>query len=262
MARIPVHDLIALFQRMYNEHWRYVWGGAESGCVDCSGAFVWAFHQFGKSIAHGSNSIARIYCEALQPISAAAPGMAAFKLHRPSQDGYNLPDKYRDSPDQNDYYHIGLVDETGKYVLNAQSTSAGFTRTKISKWGAVGFLKAVAYTKEDQPMQTMMVNCPDGETVRLREKPSTNAATICKVPSGDIVQGADYDLEWSRVDYDGRSGFMMNKYLMHVPAQPVTTPTDLAPVTLPVTGGTITLTLPRNAAEWLRDALVSALGVG
>jgi hypothetical protein len=55
---------------------------------------------------------------------------------------------------------------------------------------------------------------------------------------------------------------MMNKYLIPVPAQPVTTPTDLAPVTLPTTGDTITLTLPRNAAEWLRDALVSALGVG
>ena len=262
MALIPCADLIALFQRMYREHWRYEWGAAETGCVDCSGAFVWAFHQFGKSIAHGSNSIARNYCESLQPISAAAPGMAAFKLHRPGQDGYNLPDKYRGSPDKNDYYHIGLVDETGKYVLNAQSTSAGFTRTKINKWGAVGYLKAVAYTKEDQPMQTMMVNCPEGETVRLREKPSTNAATLAKVPSGAIVQGADYDLEWSRVDYEGRSGYMMNKYLPPVPAQPVTTPTDLTPVTLPTMGDTITLTLPRNAAEWFRDALVSALGVG
>lgn len=262
MALIPCADLIALFQRMYREHWRYEWGATEPGCVDCSGAFVWAFRQFGKSIAHGSNSIARNYCEALQPISAAAPGMAVFKFHRPGQDGYNLPDKYLNSPDRNDYYHIGLVDETGKYVLNAQSTSAGFTRTKISKWGAVGFLKAVAYTKEDQPMQTMIVNCPEGETVRLREKPSTNAATLYKVPSGAIVQGADYDLEWSRVDYDGHSGFMMNKYLTPVPAQTVTTPTDLAPVTLPATGDTITLTLPRNAAEWLRDALVSALGVG
>lgn len=262
MALIPCADIIVLFQRMYREHWRYEWGAAETGCVDCSGAFVWAYRQFGKSIAHGSNSIARNYCEALQPISAAVPGMAAFKLHRPGQDGYNLPDKYRDSPDQNDYYHIGLVDASCEYVLNAQSVKAGFTRTKLSKWGAVGYLKAVAYTKEDQPMQTMMVNCPDGETVRLREKPSTNAATLSKVPSGAIVQGADYDLEWSRVDYDGRNGYMMNKYLIPVPAHTVTTPTDLAPVTLPATGDTITLTLPRNAAEWLRDALVSALGVG
>jgi hypothetical protein len=262
MALIQCANLISMFQRMYREHWRYEWGAAETGCVDCSGAFVWAFRQFGKSIAHGSNSIARNYCEALQPISAAVPGMAAFKLHRPDQDGYNLPDKYLDSPDRNDYYHIGLVDASGEYVLNAQSVKAGFTRTKLSKWGAVGCLKAVTYTKEDQPMQTMMVNCPEGETVRLRAKPSTNDTIIAKVPSGAIVQGADYDLEWSRVDYNGRSGFMMNKYLIPVSAQPVTTPTDLVPVTLPTTGDTITLTLPRNAAEWLRDALVSALGVG
>ena len=40
------------------------------------------------------------------------------------------------------------MDETGQYVLNAQSEQAGFTRTAISKWAKVGYLSAVDYNGE------------------------------------------------------------------------------------------------------------------
>lgn len=147
---IPVLELIAIFVQMYKEHWSYIWGAARKGCVDCSGAFVWAYKQFGKSIAHGSNTIARSYVKKILPISEAKPGMAAFKIRKPGDRYYDLPAKFKKgggsyNGDLNDYYHIGLVDETGKYVLNAQSESAGFTRTAIKKWGAVGYLSAVEY---------------------------------------------------------------------------------------------------------------------
>lgn len=42
---IPAAELIALFNRMYTEHWAYKWGAAQTGCVDCAGAFVWAYRQ-------------------------------------------------------------------------------------------------------------------------------------------------------------------------------------------------------------------------
>ena len=66
---------------MYEEHWLYEPGAARYGCVDCSGAFSYAFQISGSRIAHGSNSIARNYIVGkLLPISKAEPGMAAFKL--------------------------------------------------------------------------------------------------------------------------------------------------------------------------------------
>ena len=55
---IPVHKLIALFQRMYREHWAYKWGSASQGCVDCAGAFVWAYRpDAGRSHAR------ELYCK-------------------------------------------------------------------------------------------------------------------------------------------------------------------------------------------------------
>lgn len=281
MEKIKAADLIDVFVRMYKEHWSYILGFAREGCVDCSGAFVWAFRLFHKTIAHGSNAIARKHCGELLPISEAAPGMAAFKYRPPGHSSWALPSKYKSDTDQNDYYHIGLVDSTGKYVLNAQSASAGFTRTRISAWGKVAYLNAVEYNsqdrKENQSMQTMVVNCPDGETVRLRAKPSKNSDTLAKVPSGAVVQGQDYDLEWSRVDWNGKSGYMMDQYLTPIaptsesfPTPPVATATDLPMPSVPpvtpnptsVTYNDVLISLPLDVAAKLLEALTKVMGVG
>lgn len=216
---IKVTDLIADFRRMYGEHWRYVWGAAEDGCVDCSGAFVNAYRQHGKTIAHGSNTIARSYVKGLLPVTAAEPGMAAFKIREPGHPKYALPAKFRKgganyNGDLNDYYHIGLVDDTGKYVLNAQGTNAGFTRTKISLWGVVGYLKAVDYgtetKKEERPMQKMVVNAKD---VAVRKGDSTEAMVITRLPKGTVVDAFDDFGGWREIMYQGTDGWMMSKFL-------------------------------------------------
>ena len=50
MSKIPVNELISCFERMRDEHWDYCLNSAREGCVDCSGAFVWAYKQFGNSV--------------------------------------------------------------------------------------------------------------------------------------------------------------------------------------------------------------------
>ena len=78
--KIKASDLIAMFEKMEREHWAYEWGAAREGCVDCSGAFVYAFKALGgPAIAHGSNTIARKHCGALVPASEAKPGYAMFR---------------------------------------------------------------------------------------------------------------------------------------------------------------------------------------
>lgn len=199
MGKIPVRELIAIFQRMYTEHWAYKSNAAQTGCVDCSGAFVWAYKQFGASIAHGSNAIARSYVLALLPVSEAQPGMAAFKIRRPGDEKYALPAKYQPggsayNGDLNDYYHIGLVDTDARYVLNAQSTATGFQRSKIAQnWACVGYLKAVDYGDEktngdEEPMMNpMIVYAESGKTVFLRRQASTDSSYIARVPVGTEV---------------------------------------------------------------------------
>ena len=106
--------------------------------MDCSGAFVYAFRLLGnRSIAHGSNAIARKYVVEMLPVSMAKPGMAAFKARVSGDEGYDLPERYRQNGvsytgDLNDYYHIGLVDSDARYVLNAKGTNYGFSRDPLN----------------------------------------------------------------------------------------------------------------------------------
>lgn len=227
---IAVNSIISLFQMMYREHWSYIWGKAEKGCVDCSGAFVYAYRQFGKTIAHGSNTIARKYITGkLLPISEAKPGMAAFKAKMPGETGYELPGKFKPggasyNGDLNDYYHIGLVDEDSKWVLNAKGTQSGFCRDKLTKkngWDFVAYLKGVDYDNSAEEkgeiiMQEAHVVLPSGasgSTVNMRKSASTSAQLIARVPVGSKVEVEEKQAQWSKIKYEGQSGWMMSEYL-------------------------------------------------
>ena len=78
---IPVRKLIQVFHSMLG--WPYVTPGTSNAKgIDCSGAFVYAYRQFGERIYHGSNRIARIYCREMKRVTASTrlePGMAIFK---------------------------------------------------------------------------------------------------------------------------------------------------------------------------------------
>ena len=222
MSGIPVAGIISLFQRMQKEHWAYEWGVAKEGCVDCSGAFEWAYKQYGKSIYQGSNRIARSYVAELLPISAAKSGMAAFKARAPTENGYALPAEYKQggkryNGDLRDFHHIGLVDEDARYILNAQSTKTGFVRSPISRgWDCVAYLKAVDYgtiTKGDDGMQTMVVTADSGSTVNLRSRPDKSAVVLAKVPIGETVQVLTISGGWATIQRGGVTGYMMEQYL-------------------------------------------------
>lgn len=216
---VPVDKLIEQFQTMYRQHWPYVWGKAEEGCVDCSGAFVYAFRKFGIYYPHGSNAIARNYTVGgMLPISQAKPGMAAFKVREPGEDGYALPDKYKGGSDLNDYYHIGLVDTDTRYVLNAKGEKSGFCRDQLTGkngWDCVAYLKDVDY-QEDMEMAQARVVLPTGatgNTVNMRKTASTGSAIVERVPVGSVVDVISDAGQWCKIDYDGKVGYMMSNYL-------------------------------------------------
>ena len=103
---IKASALINLFQRMLDERWAYELGAAREGCVDCSGAFVWAYKQLGATIEHGSNSIAHLRVGEYVTVSEAKPGYAVFKL-RPWREDDSGNRWYNQQP--GDCYHIGLM---------------------------------------------------------------------------------------------------------------------------------------------------------
>ena len=252
MAGISAGSLIAAFRRMHRERWRYRPGAAEEGTVDCSGAFAWAFERLGGRIAHGSNAIARQFVDSLEPIKDAQPGMAAFRLRRPGDPGYALPEKYRKggsacNGDLNDYYHIGLVDEDGAHVLNAQGERAGFTRTALKDWACVGALKGVDYGKGDVPMQKMTVTAENGSPVKVRVNPDAASARADTLPVGTEVMAGEDRGGWRQITYgaDG-AGWMMSRFLKAAE--------DTAEA------GSLAACLA--LAEELRDRLAALAGVG
>ena len=181
-------ELIKLFQRMLDERWTYELGAAREGCVDCSGAFVWAYKQLGESIEHGSNSIAHLRVGEYVSVADAKPGYAVFKLRewRESDSGNRW---YQQQP--GDCYHIGLMDYDGR-VLNAQSSKTGFVASDAKSWAFAAPLKAVSYTddgKGDEPVwgNATVKTQKAGSYVNLREGASTRASVIGKVYDGERV---------------------------------------------------------------------------
>lgn len=186
---IKASALINLFQRMLDEHWAYELGAAREGCVDCSGAFVWAYKQLGATIEHGSNSIAHLRVGEYVPVSEAKPGYAVFKL-RPWREDDSGNRWYNQQP--GDCYHIGLMGRDGR-VLNAKSTKTGFVASPASQnWAFAAPLKAVSYSDNAEGGETMFGNATvktqkAGSYVNLREGASTRADVIGKVYDGERV---------------------------------------------------------------------------
>ena len=260
---IPYKDLITWFQKMLADKWGYIpntagtmwtqekqdkttndmakrygqrWVGHM--VADCSGAFVYVYKKYGLSIYHGSNRIARKYVVELLPISEAKPGMAAFKFHKPGEKGYQLPENYKPGGSQyngdlNDYYHIGLVDEDPRYILNSATTVNGFVRSKITNgWNACGYLKAVDYADDgkddDEPVvenDIMIVTSENGAPVNMRESASVNSRIVARVPVGSEVIVMKVDKNgWTGVKYGRHDGYMMTKFLK--PKEDDVTPID------------------------------------
>lgn len=60
---------------------------------------------------------------------------------------------------------------------------------------------------------TMYVNCPEGETVRIRKTPSTSGRILANLPRGTKVDATSYNSTWHSVSYNGMDGYMMSSFL-------------------------------------------------
>ena len=138
---------------------------------------------------------------------------------------------------------VRIADEAG--IVNAlkydfgngaihSSQSRGFVCTSNFKgkaidggWNRIGLWDKLSYdinipgeqTEEVKPM-TATVNGPNGETVFLRTKPSSQASWICRVPTGAEVETGENKNGWTAVSYYGQKGYMMSKYLAPAGSEP------------------------------------------
>lgn len=198
-------DLIALFRRMYAEHWNYEFGKAEEWTVDCSGAFVWAYRQFGEDIYHGSNRIARKYVGVMVPAKEGKPGYAALKWREEGEPGEYKTDGL------GDYYHIGLIDEYGTSVYNAKSKSSGFCKDPLDQWDFAAPLLAVEYgIKQVGNGIVTTLSTP----LNVRDTPSMRGDVIFKIPKGATVSVTGASISgFYPIIYEGKTGYCSSQYI-------------------------------------------------
>lgn len=219
--------------------WPYVSPGSDDkNGIDCSGAFVRAYKAAGLSIYHGSNRIERSYCHDCFDISGNTnrlePGMAVFKYREPGEEYYKLPDSYQPGGknydgDIRDYYHIGLVESVSPLKIIHATTPNAKRDTSIGKWRRAGYLDAV----KDYGSKAPADNDPNNEGgtqmalydakvlgdgwLNLRSAPRKGGTDIGDIPQGSYVQVLEEtNDEWSKVFYEGQSGYVMREYLERI----------------------------------------------
>lgn len=213
---IQVDDLLNIFEQMLREHWSYKLGSAVKGCVDCSGAFVYAYGKLGAKIEHGSNTIARKRIGNSVPVNKAKPGYAVLKV-KPWTEDQASNSWYGDDP--GDAYHIGLMGRDGK-VLNAQSTATGFVASPIKSWTFAAPLLDVSYdsAKPSVPLDPNYGNAVVKTTsgiLRVRSSASASGSIIGKLQSGTRVNIIREEATpWVYAETErGVNGYMSSTYL-------------------------------------------------
>ena len=235
------------------------------GTCDCIGLIIGAIRRAGGAWngIHGSNYAARYEMRELLPVTDAGElclGDVVYKARTPGQAGYALPERYKNDPDQRDYYHVGVVTAVEPLEIT-HCTGPGIVRdTKLSKWTYRGRLEKVDYDGTSQEVGTMVqtatVVADSGDDVKMRSTPSQTDGLYWKVPVGDKVQVAYVEGEWAKVRHQGRTGYMMVEYLEMDAQEPTASGSSSES-----TGGEL-ITVQRAALQAVYDALGSILQGG
>ena len=229
-----------------------------NGACDCIGLIIGAIRRAGGSWTgtHGSNYAARYEMRELLPVTDAGElclGDVVYKARTPGQAGYALPERYKNDPDQRDYYHVGVVTATSPLEIT-HCTGPGIVRdTKLGKWVYRGRLKKVDYdgTEVVETMvQTAKVTAASGSAVKMRSKPSASDRLYWEVPVGAEVQVAEVTGSWAKVRYGDRTGYMMTDFL----ALDAQEPPEVGGTAETMTGGEL-ITVQRAALQAVYDAL-------
>ena len=158
---------------------------------------------------HGSNTMYDKYCTSKGKLTKNGrtdgkelkPGTAVF------------------TGNESKHGHVGLYIGNNT-VIEASGTSAGVITTTISggKWTYWGEMKGVDYgsststPKKEETSINIKSAVVNATKVALRNSPSTSGNILVRVDKGERVQVLD-DTAWTKVSYQGKTGYMMTKFL-------------------------------------------------
>ena len=182
------------------------------GYSDCIGLIVGALALGGISWPgiNGTNYTARYLVDDLRQNADLKMGDLVFKARSPGEKGYDLPPRYADSPDQLDYYHVGVVLQANP-VRIVHCTAGGVRMDeKRGDWQYSAWLRLI----QRQQSYTATVTAESGSTVNLRSGPGLQYEILRQVPVGSTAAVlAETDADWAFVAYQGTEGYMMRRFL-------------------------------------------------
>ena len=232
----------------------YVWGETgDNGKCDCIGLIIGALERNGVNWTgtNGTNYAARNemrYMTPLEDASVLRVGMVVYKSKMPGQSGYDLPEKYTNGADLNDYYHIGTVTNVEPLEITHCTSNGPIKRDNSAKgWQWYGELQKVEQTGENAgenssaEWRTMYVQ---GGKLALRNGPGKNYQALLWIPAGAEVQAAPYNGEWLRVRYGKYTGYSMAEFLAETPEE---------------TADNVLVELDKATADKLLEALKKAI---
>lgn len=230
-------------------------GKGMDGTCDCIGLIIGAVGK--KYDMHSTNYFARYQMRMLDSLldeSQLHEGSIVYKSRRDTSQmsaSYQPGGRYHNG-DMLDYYHVGVVTKLDPLEITHCTSTNDINGiaydNSIRAWSHFGDLLDVEYTEEEISMEiyTATVTARSGSTVRMRSRPDTDAPTVAKVPIGQAVQILESASGWSKVDWNGRRGYMMVEFLHRQE--------NNGENTVPNTEDTVTITLPRSVAQALLDA--------
>ena len=220
---VPVREFVARVEEIAAEEPRYELGhsGGDGAC-DCIGEIIGAIERAGGQWPgmHGSNYAARYEMRSLEPIGAAnqlSVGEVVYKASEPGSGRYDLPGRYRDggsmyNGDLRDYYHVGVVVSVSPLRIRHMTTPRPKIDTKLGMWSYHGALKRVDMSRGGDAMEEYEARVVGG-ALNLRKANSSAAVRITQIPEGSIVTVREELGDWCLVDYNGRGGYVMARFL-------------------------------------------------
>ncbi len=234
----------------------------EDGTCDCIGLIIGVIRRAGGSWTglHGSNYAARNEVRSLLPITGNPDlriGEIVFRARSPGDKDYDaetMNGRYRNSPDRNDYCHVGVVEAVHPLRIRHMTSPRPKLDTRLSGWTHHGWLRKIIPEGEEEFMEETVYIYGGVKTspVHLRNLAGTNGLILADIPQGEEAALLEYGDYWCRVRYGSRTGWVMTKFVHREADSPEETDTHGNPEDRVV--------LSRSALEAVYDQLGDLLG--
>ena len=204
-------------------------GDGTNGECDCIGLIIGGKRLAGGKWTglHGSNYAARYEVDYLMPIkneSEMFVGEIVFKAKQPGDDGYALPERYKNggakyNGDLIDYYHVGIVTKVKPLEVTHCTTYGPIARdNKQGKWRFGGYLKGIDYggisPAKDEVIDVVTLAGGNVKSpINMRESRSVLSRRLAEIPQNSEVELLEVGSEWSRISYEGMTGYVLTKFV-------------------------------------------------